>query len=34
VTRKIVRTCLQLGTQADGFDRNTPLPRFSGDSGA
>lgn len=25
VTRKIVRTCLQLGPQADGFDRNTQL---------
>lgn len=25
VTRKIVRACLQLGSQADSFDRNTQL---------
>ena len=25
VTRKIVRTCLQLGSQADSFGRNTQL---------
>ena len=25
LTKKIVRTCLQLGSGADGFDRNTQL---------